>query len=313
MSDKTCQKAESLEQINKELDWLLFKRELSENHLSSAAIRKRGGKKYEWLFYVALFAVFVFGLSFLYHAYGAVSYFRDARTAQKNAEMMIDLFADPLAAAQRLTANTDADWDADSSASLNTEASAAPFASPVSEARSITGNPDIIAYVHIPGTSISHIVVQGPDNIFYLRHDMHRQPNTNGAVFLDYANNADFSDKNTIIYGHNMRNGAMFHDLRFFMDEEHFNAHRTITVMTADNLLTYEIFAAFITHTAFEYIQVDFEGEADFDAFVSRLKAQSVHESPVQVTGQDNILILSTCTNAAADTRVAVAAKLLSP
>ena len=78
-------------------------------------------------------------------------------------------------------------------------------------------NSDIVAWIRIPGV-LDYSVVQGTDNSYYLHHTFRREYNIAGSVFLDARNKADFSDSKNIIYGHNMRDGSMFHVLRDFQD-----------------------------------------------------------------------------------------------
>ena len=71
--------------------------------------------------------------------------------------------------------------------------------------------PDLVAWIEIPGTPLSLPVVQGKDNDYYLNHDIEKSRNALGVPFMDYRNKADFSDQNTIIYGHRVKNGKVFH------------------------------------------------------------------------------------------------------
>ena len=71
-------------------------------------------------------------------------------------------------------------------------------------------NESIVGWIEVPGTSISYPIVQGDDNSWYLYHTISGQSNPSGAIFLDYRNNSDFTDRHSLIYGHNMRDGSMF-------------------------------------------------------------------------------------------------------
>ena len=78
--------------------------------------------------------------------------------------------------------------------------------------------PDLVAWIEIPGTPLSLPVVQGKDNDYYLNHDIEKSRNALGVPFMDYRNKADFSDQNTIIYGHRVKNGKVFHPLLSYED-----------------------------------------------------------------------------------------------
>jgi len=71
-------------------------------------------------------------------------------------------------------------------------------------------NPDIVGWLYCAGTPINYPLVQGSDNDYYLHHLYNRKPNKSGCLFIDFANVPDFTDHNTVIYGHNMKSGAMF-------------------------------------------------------------------------------------------------------
>ena len=88
-------------------------------------------------------------------------------------------------------------------------------------------NSDIVAWIRIPGV-LDYPVVQGTDNSYYLHHTFRKEYNIAGSIFLDARNTADFSDGKNIIYGHNMRDGSMFHVLRKFQDLDFYQANREI-------------------------------------------------------------------------------------
>jgi len=176
--------------------------------------------------------------------------------------------------------------------------------------RTETRNPDIIAFINIPGTNIQYAVVQGRDNEFYLNHSLFRRPNMSGAVFMDYRNNRNFNDPNTILYGHHLRNGMKFTELRNFRNRAFFNENRYIQIFTNDGLIEYEIFAAFTTHIYFYYIQVDF-AEGEFAELISELLRRSYHNARIRVRPNDRLLVLSTCTAVHDDERMVVVGRRL--
>lgn len=88
-------------------------------------------------------------------------------------------------------------------------------------------NPDIVAWLRIPGV-MDYPVVQGKDNAYYLKHTFKKEYNIAGSIFLDYRNQKDFSDPKSIIYGHNMKDGSMFHVLRKFQNLDFFREHQKL-------------------------------------------------------------------------------------
>ena len=102
-------------------------------------------------------------------------------------------------------------------------------------------NPDIVAWLRIPGV-LDYPVVQGTDNSYYLDHTFRKEYNIAGSIFLDARNMADFSDSKNIIYGHNMRNGSMFHVLKNFQNLDFYQANREIWLYLPDGSVeVYEI------------------------------------------------------------------------
>jgi len=171
-----------------------------------------------------------------------------------------------------------------------------------------TGNDDIIAFIHIPGTHIQYVVVQGRDNAFYLERDLFGQRNSAGTVFMDYRNNADFSDPSTILYGHNMRSGLKFSQLHLFNQQDFFLENRYIQIFTDNGLIEYEIFAVFSTHISFNYIQVHFQGN-EFEQLIHEIVQRCYHNANIPITADDQILLLSTCTSVYIDDRWVVAGR----
>ena len=109
-------------------------------------------------------------------------------------------------------------------------------------------NPDIVAWLRIPGV-LDYPVVQGTDNSYYLHNTFRKEYNIAGSIFLDARNASDFSDSKNIIYGHNMRNGSMFHVLRKFQDLDFYQANREIWLYLPDgSVQVYEIVAVSYTH-----------------------------------------------------------------
>ncbi len=81
-------------------------------------------------------------------------------------------------------------------------------------------NPDTVAYLKVPGTNIDYVVVKGTNNDYYLNHNFKKKQNSSGWVFIDYHNSLDGTDKNIVIYGHNMQNGSMFGTLHYVLEKD---------------------------------------------------------------------------------------------
>lgn len=102
-------------------------------------------------------------------------------------------------------------------------------------------NPDIVAWIRIPEV-FDYPVVQGEDNQYYLSHTFRKESNIAGSIFLDYRNSRDFTDSKIIIYGHNMKDGSMFHVLREFQDMDFYREHGEIRLYLPNgSIQVYEI------------------------------------------------------------------------
>lgn len=102
-------------------------------------------------------------------------------------------------------------------------------------------NPDITAWIHIPAIDISYPVVQGNDNDYYLHHMFNRQANITGSIFMDYRSTPDFTDDNTFIYGHNMKNGSMFGSIDVYSNEQFQKQHPYFYIYIPGYVLKYHI------------------------------------------------------------------------
>ena len=160
------------------------------------------------------------------------------------------------------------------------------------------GNNDIIGYLNIEGTSIEYPVVQAEDNEFYLRHNIYMEPDVAGWVFLDYENDLYSNlDRNIIIYGHNMRQQMRFHDIRYYVDENYFKYHPTIVFNTINGDNEWEIFTFFRTHTSFNYIEIFIQNNDAWKDTLAKMKEMSMYDTGIEVSSDDLVILLSTCTN----------------
>ena len=108
-------------------------------------------------------------------------------------------------------------------------------------------NGDIYAYIKVPDTVVDYPIVQSPDDdAFYLRHSAEDKSwSASGAIYTEFANNKDFNDRVTVIYGHNGYGDTFFTTLHKFESEEFFNSHPYFYIYTPDRKLTYQIISAF--------------------------------------------------------------------
>lgn len=174
-------------------------------------------------------------------------------------------------------------------------------------------NPDTVAYLDMPGASIAYPVVQGTDNDHYLHYAFDGTKNYMGSIFMDVANQPDFSDQNTVIYGHNMKKPGMFYELTQYRSQAFLDEHKTFTITLDDQVLTYQIFSVYVTEPDYDYRTVNYPTEEGYQDFLDRIIARSLVASDAVVTTADRIITLSTCVYDFDDARMAVHAVLLPP
>ena len=171
-------------------------------------------------------------------------------------------------------------------------------------------NEDIIGWIRVSALGISYPIAQSTDNDYYLHRTFERVDNFAGCIFMEYQNHSDFSDKNTIIYGHNMKNGSMFGTLRKFYEDEVYEKAPYFWIYTPDKIYRYDIFScAEVAVDSLAY-QITFSEEGSFDQFIRDAYSRSVVKgNDIKVTAEDKIVTLSTCTGNEA-TRFIVQGKL---
>ena len=102
-------------------------------------------------------------------------------------------------------------------------------------------NGDIVAWIQIPGIGVDYPVVQGKDNEHYLHYTFDRNANKAGSIFLVYRNRADFTDRKVILYGHNMKDGSMFSNLKKYQDAGFRKEQGRVFIYLPEKTLTYEV------------------------------------------------------------------------
>ena len=107
-------------------------------------------------------------------------------------------------------------------------------------------NQDVVAWIYCPDTPINYPIVQASDNEYYLRRLLDGTTNTYGTLFMDYRNDDDFSDWNSIIYGHNIHDDLMFGSLLNYESRSYFRAHPIIFLLTPEQNYAIKIMAGFL-------------------------------------------------------------------
>lgn len=161
-------------------------------------------------------------------------------------------------------------------------------------------NPDVYAWITIPGTAIDYPLLQrAGDNSYYLNHTIDGKESPEGAIYTEEYNSKDFEDANTVIYGHDMRDGSMFQNLLAYRDRSFFDENRTVWIYTPDAIRRYEIFAAYVYDNRHLLQSFDFSDQRVFANYLERIFAmrsmEACIDTAMEVGPEDKILTMSTC------------------
>lgn len=160
-------------------------------------------------------------------------------------------------------------------------------------------NPDICAWIYIPGTDVDYPVLKGTDNSFYLSHDAYGQYSPDGSIFVDAGCGDGFDDFDTIIYGHNMSTGTMFKTLHNYENDEFWDENRNVYIYLPDRVIRYEVFAAYRTNDRHILTYNDFSDNGVRENYIQNIKDKNFDEGIVKndqnIDIDSTLLTLSTC------------------
>ena len=170
-----------------------------------------------------------------------------------------------------------------------------------------------IGWLTIPNTLIDYPFAQGIDNDFYLHMDLNHNKSPAGTVFMDYRNSIDFSDFNTVIFGHNMKNGSMFGTLQNFGNPEFFYNNKLGSIVLENKIFAIEFFSfAVIKPNDPVIYDTNITSEADKTAFLEYVQNNARHYRDIAVTPRDRIITLSTCSYEFNNARMVLIGRLVS-
>ena len=158
-------------------------------------------------------------------------------------------------------------------------------------------NKDTKGWLEVKGTNINYPFVQSKDNKYYLTHSFDKKYTDAGWVFLDFRNNIDNPNKNTIIYGHARKDKTMFGTLKNTLKKDWYNnkENQIIKMITPKYTLEYQVFSTYHIKTEDYYIQTNFNSDKEFEKFLTTIKNRSTHNYKVNLNKDDYILTLSSC------------------
>lgn len=170
-------------------------------------------------------------------------------------------------------------------------------------------NPDTIGWIRFyPEPSIiNYPIVQTTDNEKYLHKTFSENDNTLGTIFLNAGNHANFNDRNSIIYGHRMKDGSMFRKLDEYKDKSFWEANPYFYIYTPDGReIVYHIYSAATVKDTDDVYLTGFENDEAYQSYLDMTKRIAIYDTGVEVTTADSVVTLSTCTSASDEHRFVV-------
>lgn len=172
-------------------------------------------------------------------------------------------------------------------------------------------NNEVTGWIQVNGTNINYPFVQSNDNEYYLTHSFDKSLNNAGWVFMDFRNNIDNLDRNTIIYAHSRNNKTMFGSLNNVLNDDWYNNkdNHLIKISTESMNSLWQIFSVYVIPTTSDYLKISFNNNEEFMEFSNMLIERSKYSFNTTINENDLIITLSTCYNT--NERLVVHAKLV--
>ncbi len=156
-------------------------------------------------------------------------------------------------------------------------------------------NPDCVGWIILPESRINYPIVKSKNNEEYVSTTFDGQSSRSGAIFMDQSCEADFSSQNTVIYGHNMKDGSMFRALNEMTDESYFEKHHTFLIFTGEKFETFEVISCYQATTGLaDCWQTDFESEEAYGQWLDTIEGRSLYQAAA-ADKQKSTVTLSTC------------------
>jgi sortase B len=173
-------------------------------------------------------------------------------------------------------------------------------------------NSETVGWIKVNNTNVNYSVVQHNDNDFYLKHDFNQNVNYNGWVYGDYRDNFEHFGTNTIIYAHNMTNRTMFGSLVWVLKESWYKntENHYIKVSTPTTNTIWKIFSIYTIKPEVYYLKTYFDTKEEHQEFLDIIKGRSIYNFNEQLTPDNKVLTLSTCTDDGTK-RIVIHAKLI--
>ena len=176
----------------------------------------------------------------------------------------------------------------------------------------IAKNNETVGWIKVNNTNVNYSIVQHSDNEYYLRHDFNKKYNINGWVYADYRDDFEYFGSNTIIYAHNMTDRSMFGSLVWCLKDSWYtnSENHYIKMSTPKANTVWKIFSIYTIKPEVYYLRTYFESEEEHKTFIDNLTDRSIYDFQEDVSVNDKILTLSTCTDDGTK-RVVIHAKMV--
>ena len=233
----------------------------------------------------------VAGSVFLGSSFMVLKYWQEMRTGAKQVEVLTQMAVTPVGQGPGGEAKGDNILTSDE------ETEKPKFTAPIQVDFDVlrAENPDVVAWLYCPDTPINYPVVQGPDNEYYLHRLLDGRTNSAGTLFMDYRNEGDFSHWNSVIYGHNMKNGSMFGTLTDYKKQAYFDAHPLMYLLTPEGDYEVQLVAGFVTPDDGDVYQALYPEDGEKENLLNKWLESSDFVSDYEPSPEDWLLTLSTC------------------
>lgn len=173
-------------------------------------------------------------------------------------------------------------------------------------------NPETVGWIKVGNLADEPVVYR--DNEFYLNHDFYQKKSSSGTVFVDVENTDLENDKYVIVYGHDLRDGSKFGSLKEYLNIEQLKNNIVIEWSSlysseAEKYVVFSVFDSSMLEENKNYFDLRRFDEIDLDGtkkFIEEIRERSLYDIPVDVTAEDQIMVLVTCSYKHEDGRLLI-------
>lgn len=285
----------------------------------------------------------LFGIGFLACVIWLIGYFMDLNRAEQQMEDIKSAYVQEVTESSESkdesksvteATGTEASQDASEAAKQTTEPETSESTEPESLYPGLEGyevpeknidfaalqeqeNEHIYAWITVPGTVIDYPILQHPESVsYYLDHNLDGSAGYPGCIYTELYNSKEWDDNNTVLYGHNMKNGTMFAGLHNYRDSQFFEENPYVYIYTEGKVRVYQIFAAYEFGNAHLLLSFNMDDSETFGQYLEGVfQIQGMNNNfneELEVTAEDKIITLETCIANKPDKRYVVQAVLVA-